>query len=109
MKATVLLSMTEQMNTNNNFDACDKYLRGEREADRMGDLDTLRAGDPFPLRAGLTDLEADLEADLHARTLLVQSALYWLLQIFFLINVSLTSRASCESVISHSLDISSSS
>lgn len=39
-------------------------LRGERETERMGDLDTLRAGDPFPLRAGLTDLEGDLEADL---------------------------------------------
>lgn len=32
----------------------------------MGDLDTLRAGDPFPLRAGLTDLDTDLEADLQA-------------------------------------------
>lgn len=44
------------------------YLRGERETERMGDLDTLRAGDPFPLRAGLTDLEGDLEADLQVGT-----------------------------------------
>lgn len=42
------------------------YLRGERDTDRIGDLDTLRGGDPFPLRAGLTDLEADLETDLQA-------------------------------------------
>lgn len=34
----------------------------------MGDLDTLRAGDSLPLRAGLTDLEGDLEADLHTKT-----------------------------------------
>ena len=34
----------------------------------MGDLDALRAGDPFPLRAGLTDLEGDLEADLQTKT-----------------------------------------
>ena len=46
---------------------CRGYLRGERETDRMGDLDRLRAGDPFPLRAGLTDLEGDLEADLQTK------------------------------------------
>lgn len=39
-------------------------LRGERETERTGLLDTLRAGDPFPLRAGLTDRDCDLEADL---------------------------------------------
>lgn len=43
------------------------YLRGERETERMGDLDTLRAGDALPLRAGLTDLEADLDTDLQAK------------------------------------------
>lgn len=43
------------------------YLRGEREIDRTGDLEVLRpAGEALlPLRAGLTDLEADLEADLQ--------------------------------------------
>ena len=35
------------------------------EAERAGDLETLRAGDLLPLRMGLGDLEADLEADLH--------------------------------------------
>ena len=35
------------------------------EADRAGDLDVLRAGDLLPLRAGLRDLEADLDADLR--------------------------------------------
>ena len=35
------------------------------EAERAGDLETLRAGDLLPSRMGLGDLEADLEADLH--------------------------------------------
>lgn len=41
------------------------HLRGER--DLAGDLDMLRAGDLLPLRAGLTYLETDLEADLQAK------------------------------------------
>lgn len=51
-----------------------QYLRGERETERMGDLDTLRAGDPLPLRAGLTEREGDLEADLQVSTSSLPSA-----------------------------------
>lgn len=50
------------------------YLRGERETERTGLLDTLRAGDPFPLRAGLTDRDCDLEADLQSTTSSLPSA-----------------------------------
>ena len=45
------------------------YLRGERETDRIGDLEMLRPGGEgrLPLRAGLTDLEGDLETDLQSK------------------------------------------
>ena len=39
------------------------YLAGDTE--RGGDLEVLRGGDLLPLRAGVTDLDLDLEADLH--------------------------------------------
>lgn len=42
------------------------YLAGDTE--RGGDLEVLRGGDLLPLRAGVTDLDLDLEADLHFMT-----------------------------------------